>query len=501
VAEPIVRSGATERPHAEIQARAARGAGALRAMGIGAGERVTLLLRNETRFVEASFAIAMAGCAPVPVNSHWTAGEVAHVLADSGSAAVIAHSDLVEVAERAAPGLPVVEVAPAPELVAAFGLDPAATGRHPEYEAWLAAASPPDELATAAPMSVIYTSGTTGTPKGVARQPTPPELAPALAELVLSGLVLAPGTSTLVPAPLYHTAPNVHALFALRIGCELTVMPRFDAEELLALVERHRIEHIQMVPTMFSRLLALPAEVRERYDLSSLRAVVHAAAPCPPAVKRAMIDWWGPIVHEYYGGTESGIIVTADSAQWLAHPGTVGRPTMDAAVRILDPEGRALPVGEEGEVYLRPPACWPQFTYIGLPEKRAAMEREGFLTLGDAGRVDADGFLYLTDRVNDMIIAGGVNIYPVEIEQCVASLAGVADVAVFGVPDDDLGEAVAAHVELSEGAAVTEDDVRAHVARHLAAYKVPRTVVFEKLPREDTGKLFKRRLRERYAAS
>jgi long-chain acyl-CoA synthetase len=499
VAEPIVRSGATERSHAEVFERAARGAGALRAMGIAPGERVALVLRNETRFVEVSFAIGMAGCAPVPINSHWTAAEVAHVIADSSSRAIVAHADLVEVAERAAPGVPIVEIAPAPELVDAFGLDRRASGRHVEYEAWLAGASAPDELAAGAPMSVIYTSGTTGAPKGVSRSPTPPERAPDLLALLTSGLALGPESRTLVPAPLYHTAPNVHVLFAVRLGCEVTIMPRFDPEALLALVERHRIEHIQMVPTMFSRLLALPPEVRERYDLSSLRAVVHAAAPCPPDVKRAMIDWWGPIVHEYYGGTETGIVVTADSEQWLAHPGTVGYPTMDAAVRILDPEGREVAVGEEGEVFLRPPSCWPQFTYIGLPDKRAEIEREGFLTIGDIGRVDADGFLYLTDRANDMIIAGGVNIYPVEIEQCIARLPQVADAAVFGVPDADLGEAVAAHVQLAEGATLAGDAVRDHVARHLAAYKVPRIVVFEALPREDTGKLFKRRLRERYA--
>jgi long-chain acyl-CoA synthetase len=302
-----------------------------------------------------------------------------------------------------------------------------------------------------------------------------------------------------VPAPLYHSAPNVHALFAIRMGNDLTLMPRFDAEELLRLIERHRIEHVQLVPTMFHRLLALPEEVRRRYDLSSLRGAVHAAAPCPPEEKRAMIDWWGPIIGEYYGGTETGIVVHATSEQWLTHPGTVGAPVNDAALRIVGEDGEELPAGETGEIYLRPPTCWPDFTYHGRPEERSAMERDGFLTLGDVGHVDADGFLWITDRVKDMIIAGGVNIYPVEIEQCLLGLAGVRDVAVIGVPDPDLGEAIAAHVQLAEGATLTADEVRAHVGRELAGYKVPRIVAFEEeLPREDSGKLFKRRLREQH---
>jgi long-chain acyl-CoA synthetase len=276
-------------------------------------------------------------------------------------------------------------------------------------------------------------------------------------------------------------------------------MPRFDPEEFLALVQRHRIEHTQMVPTMFTRLLALPRQVRERYDLSSLEGVVHAAAPCPVATKREMIEWLGPIITEYYGGTESGIVVYCDSAEWLAHPGTVGRPMADGAVRILSPEGEELGVGEEGEVYLRPPSAWPEFTYENDPAKRASIERDGFVTLGDIGRLDTDGFLYLTDRVKDLVIAGGVNIYPVEIEQCLLTLDGVRDVAVFGVPDADKGEALAAHVEVQPGSALTADDVREHVRSRLASYKVPRTVVFDdQLPREDTGKLFKRKLREAY---
>lgn len=495
----LVRSGALERSHEELTARAARLAGGLAELGVEPGARVALLMHNEARFVEASIGIGLAGCAPVPINSHWTGREVAHVIADAGCAAVIVHSDLAAVAEAAAPeGAVIVEVEPEPEVAAAFGLDPAPTGRHVRYEDLLARSAPPAQPVTTAPMSIIYTSGTTGTPKGVLREPTPPAQAPALAQLVLQGLAFAPGMRTLIPAPLYHTAPNVHALFAVRMGCELTLMARFDPEQLLALVQAHRIEHIQMVPTMFVRLLALPAEVRASYDVSSLRSVVHAAAPCPVEVKRAMIDWWGPIIHEYYGGTEVGLVVTTDTEAWLAHPGTVGTAVGDGAVRIVDGDGRDLPAGATGEIYVRPPSCWPDFTYLNRPEQRTEIGRDGFVTLGDVGHLDADGYLHITDRIKDMIISGGVNVYPAEIEACLLGLPGVTDVAVFGIPDPDWGESIAAHIQPAPGAGLTETAVQDHVRAALAPYKVPRTIVFEDLPREDTGKLFKRRLAERY---
>lgn len=496
---PVLRSGALERPFEELAERAGRLAGGLMALGAAPGDRIALLLHNEARFVEATIGIGVAGCAPVPVNSHWTVREVAHVLADSGARVVLAHSDLVAVAEDAAPDAMIVAVEPPEEVVEAFG-PAAATGRHVEYEALVAGSAPPAAPVDAAPMSIIYTSGTTGTPKGVLRDPTPPEAAPAIAQLVLQGLAFAPGMRTLIPAPLYHTAPNVHALFAVRMGCELTVMPKFHPERLLQLVERHQIEHVQMVPTMFTRLLALPEEVRARYDVSSLRSVVHAAAPCPVEVKRAMIDWWGPIVHEYYGGTEVGLVVVTDTAAWLEHPGTVGSPVGDGAVRIVGADGQDVAAGETGEIFLRPPSCWPDFTYLNKPEQRAAIGLDDFVSLGDVGHLDADGYLHITDRIKDMIISGGVNVYPAEIESCLLALDDVVDVAVFGIPDPDWGESIAAHIQLAPGATPDEDGVRDHVRRELAGYKVPRTIVFEDLPREDTGKLFKRRLAERYAA-
>ncbi len=255
-----------------------------------------------------------------------------------------------------------------------------------------------------------------------------------------------------------------------------------------------------MVPTMFVRLLALPEEVRTGYDLSSLSWIVHAAAPCPPEVKHATIEWLGPIVAEYYGSTETGPVVFCDSEEWLAHPGTVGRPIGSAIVKVIDEEGRELPIGESGEVFVRLDV-FPDFTYEGDDEKRRAIERDGLVSCGDIGYVDADGFLYLNDRRSDMVISGGVNIYPAEIEACLLALDGVRDCAVFGIPDEEFGETLAAYVEVHEGASLGDDDVREHVRSNLASYKTPRVVEFsDSLPREDSGKIFKRRLREPYWA-
>jgi long-chain acyl-CoA synthetase len=299
---------------------------------------------------------------------------------------------------------------------------------------------------------------------------------------------------------MYHTAPNVYALAAAIRGMDMTIMRSFDAEEFLRIVEDHRPTVVQMVPTMFVRLLALSEAVRSRYDLSSLRWIVHAAAPCPPEVKRAMIQWLGPIVAEYYGGTETGPVVFCTSEEWLSHPGTVGRPIERAVVKVLDADGSELPPGESGEVYMWA-EIWPDFTYAGDEEKRRAVEREGLISCGDIGYLDVDGYLYLNDRRSDMVISGGVNIYPAEIEACLLSLQGVRDCAVFGIPDEDFGESLAAHVELQDGALLTGDAVREHVRGRLAAYKTPRVVEFsDSLPREDSGKIFKRRLREPYWA-
>ncbi|MBM7276365.1 AMP-binding protein [Gordonia rubripertincta] len=497
---PTVRCGDHVRTHDEVKVRAARLATALSELGVGHGDRYAIVMRNCVEFVEASMAGAAIGAVPVPVNWHWTRDDLHHLLSDSGSKVVIVHTDLLPGVESVLPtGVEVVEAGvPAAVAAAYLPVQPELTGRYPDLESLIDRSEPTTAPNTAPPLSVIYTSGTTGTPKGIVRQPVPPRDGQRLGQLMVEALAFGDSRSTLIPTPLYHSAPNTHAMFAVTLGLDLEIMPRFDPEGLLRLVADRRLEHIQMVPIMFSRLLKLPAEVRSDHDLSSLRSVVHAAAPCPPEIKRAMIGWFGPIIHEFYGGSETGPVVICSSGDWLEHPGTVGRPFADVEVRILD-DGVEVATGETAEIYVRPPSAWPDFTYLDNEKKRRDMESDGFLSVGDIGRVDADGFVYLSDRRNDMVNSGGVNIYPAEIESCIHALPGIGDVAVFGIPDDEYGEALACHVELVDGATVDTDDIRDHVGRHLARYKIPKVIVIDdRLPREDTGKLFKRRVKEQY---
>jgi long-chain acyl-CoA synthetase len=283
------------------------------------------------------------------------------------------------------------------------------------------------------------------------------------------------------------------------MGAEkIVLMPRFEPEALLQLIEAHRITHVQMVPTMFVRLLKLPQETRRQYDVSSLEFVVHAAAPCPREVKQAMIDWWGPIVHEYYGATEIGSVVFCTAAEWMAHPGTVGRALPGVDLRVFDEHGAECATGIPGDVYARILAG-TDFTYHGDDAKRRGAERNGLISVGDIGYLDGDGFLHLCDRRTDMVISGGVNIYPAEIEAALVQLPEVADCAVFGIPDDELGEALCACVQPAFDVTADEGAIRAQLRTRLAGYKVPKRIVFmEALPREDSGKIFKRRLREAY---
>jgi long-chain acyl-CoA synthetase len=487
---PMIRCGRVERSHAELQERAARISAGLKAIGIGGGDNVAIILANSVEFMELSAGIALAGANPVPVNWHGKSDEIGYLLDNSGSRAAFVHSDFLAAVRGSGVQVPVIVVrgnAPLP-------------GDVPEYETWLGGHEPDADPSTASVgLGMIYTSGTTGKPKGIVRDTVSPEVMMQIALSTMQRMGMGPGIATLVPAPLYHTAPNTMAVIAMKLGMDITLLDRFDAEVFLAAVERHRIQQVQMVPTMFTRLLRLPAEVRDRYDLSSLQTVVHSAAPCPQHVKRQMIDWLGPIVTEYYGGSETGPIVWCTSEEWLAHPGTVGAPADGARVRIVTADDEEAPVGEVGVVYLRPADYWPGFTYHGDDKKRREMELDGFVTVGDMGRVDADGYLYLTDRANDMVISGGVNIYPAEIEAVLYQMPEVRDCAVFGIPDEEYGESLAAHVEVGEGRVLAEEDVRSFVRERLAGFKVSKLVVVDDdLPREDSGKLFKRRIRDRY---
>jgi long-chain acyl-CoA synthetase len=395
--QPGVRCGARFSTYPELLARALRASSGLHELGIGSGDRVALLLRNSLEFLEASIATAPLGASAVPINWHWREEEIAHVLLDSGAKALVLHADLWPAIAASVPARVHVLAVPADGATADL------SERALWWPDWVAGHEPWSQPPESAPMSIIYTSGTTGRPKGVVRTPAPDHKRELAQSLIGEIFALGPDERTVIPAPMYHTAPNVYALAAAMRGLDMTLMGSFDAEQFLRIVEQQRVTVVQMVPTMFVRLLALPEHVRTRYDTSSLRWIVHAAAPCPVAVKRAMIDWLGPIIAEYYGGTETGPVVFCTSEEWLAHPGTVGRPLEGASVRILDAEGRELPAGESGEVYMWLDV-WPDFTYAGDAAKRRAVERDGLVSCGDIGYLDGDGYLYLNDRATEMVI-------------------------------------------------------------------------------------------------
>ena len=488
-----------------VDAQVRRAAAAMAADGVGPGDAVALLLRNDFAFFVASLAARWLGAYATPINWHATPDEIGYILADSGAKLLVGHDDLLAPLTGRA-GLPATVAVPTPaEIAGAYRLAPATPPAEARrWEDWLAAADAEPPAPTAAGASaMIYTSGTTGKPKGVKREPLVPERAMAQGRLFAGayGLVPQPGMVAMMTGPMYHSAPNSYGLAAFTMADTIVLQPRFDAEELLALVEKHRVTHMHMVPTMFVRLLKLPDEVKARYDLSSLVTVVHGAAPCPVDVKRRMIEWWGPVIHEYYGATETGLMTAHGSADALARPGTVGRALPGVTIRVLGEDGEALGAGAIGDVYIRSDVM-PDFTYHGRADERAAIDRSGFVTVGDIGWLDEDGYLFLCDRRRDMIISGGVNIYPAEIEAELLAMPGVRDCAVFGIPDDEFGEAVCAWIEPQAGAAPTPEGVRSALGEKLSRFKLPKVVEFaDALPREDSGKIFKRRLREPYWAA
>ncbi|MFF6791929.1 acyl-CoA synthetase [Streptomyces filamentosus] len=488
----LVAPDGEEWPAGRLLAAANRMVHGLRAAGLERGDAFAVVLPNGVEFFTAHLAATQAGFYLVPVNHHFVGVEIAWIVADSGAKVLVAHERFAEAAVAAAD-----EAGLAPSRRYAVGTVP---GFRPYAE--LLDGQPesaPGERTLGWVMN--YTSGTTGRPRGI-RRPLPgrlPEESHLGGFLGIFGIRPFDGNVHLVCSPLYHTAVLQFAAASLHIGHPLVLMDKWAPEEMLRLIDAYSCTHTHMVPTQFHRLLALPEEIRERYDVSSMRHAVHGAAPCPEHVKRAMIGWWGGCVEEYYAASEGGgAFATAE--EWLKRPGTVGRAWPISELAVLDDDGRPLPPGELGTVYMKMNTGGFQYH---KDEAKTAKSRVGdFFTVGDLGHLDEDGYLYLRDRKIDMIISGGVNIYPAEIEAALLSHPAVADAAVFGVPHADWGEEVKAVVEAAEGYAeepALAEAILAHCADRLAGFKRPKSLDFVAvMPRDPNGKLYKRRLRDPY---
>jgi acyl-CoA synthetase (AMP-forming)/AMP-acid ligase II len=477
--------------YGELYARSQRVAALLHAAGLRPGDGVALVLPNRREFLEITWGCQLSGLYYSAVNTHFTPDEVAYVVDDSEARAVFIDASMVELGSR------ILEANRGVDVHIGVGGD--LPGWLP-YEDALGTAGDAPQVSDGSEM--LYSSGTTGRPKAV-RRPLPEDGKGSWAQKVLEYSLthrygMTESSVYLSPAPLYHAAGVNYAMAVHRVGAASIVMPRFDAEAVLRVIETHRVTHAQFVPTMFVRMLKLPDAVRESYDVSSLECVIHAAAPCPVDVKHRMMKWFGPIIHEYYGGTEGFGGTTIGPEEWLAHPGSVGKPW--TPVHVVGEDGAELSVGESGELYFE---GGPAFEYFKDSHKTASVSNDrGWRSLGDMGYVDEDGYLYLTDRSTFMIVSGGVNIYPQEAENLLVMHPKLVDAAVFGVPNEEFGEEVKAVVQPAEGVAAgpeLEAELIAYCRAHLANYKCPRTVEFDpELPRDPNGKLYKRRIRERY---
>ena len=479
--------------YAELAAAADRYGRGFQALGLVPGDAVATLLPNGVTALAAYFAAIETGLYIVPVNWHQVAAEIAYILTDSGAGAFLADERFAGVAGEAAD---LAGIKNRFAVGAVPGFEPGRLGEDGSQ-------ARPAPRTHGAPM--LYTSGTSGRPKGVRRPLTglDPDDTAGMAAWFFSLFDLAPydGHVHLCGSPLYHTAVLNFATISLQLGHPVVLMDRWDPEESLRLTQAHRVTHTHTVPTQFRRLLALPAEVRARYDTSSLRAVIHSAAPCPAEVKRRMIDWLGPVIVEYYAATEGGGTVI-NAQQWLSKPGSVGLPWKGSQIKVLDPAGHEVVTGEQGLVYMKMGTS--SFSYHQDEEKTRAARAGELFTVGDIGYLDADGYLFLRDRGSDVIISGGVNIYPAEIEAELSCHPAVADVAVFGIPHDDWGEEVMAVVEPA-GEAAPGPGLTAELLEFLsgrvAKFKLPRTIDYvAELPRDPNGKLYKRRLRDPYWA-
>jgi acyl-CoA synthetase (AMP-forming)/AMP-acid ligase II len=485
--------------YAELDAAANRLARLLRAAGVEPGDHVAFCMENHPRYLEVAWGCHYAGAVYTACSSRLTSNELAYILTDCEAKVFVTSKYKADQAAEI--------VAATPNVSLRLMLDGTIDG-YESFETAVAGQSAEPLPGRIAGTDMLYSSGTTGLPKGVTKTFVSEPLettAVGVAGILQLLFGVTPDSVYLSPAPLYHAAPLRFSMSITALGGTVVVMEHFDAEEYLALVERYHVTHSQVVPTMFVRLLKLPPEVRAGYDVSSLECVIHAAAPCPVPVKQQMIEWFGPVIHEYYAGTEGNGFVYTDSTNWLAHPGTVGA-ALGCVLHIVGEDGEELPQGESGTIYFEGGA---QFEYHNDAEKtKGSRHPRGWSTLGDVGYLDADGFLYLTDRKAYMIISGGVNIYPQEAENVLVTHPKVVDVAVFGVPNDDFGEEVKAVVQPASmpaddaAADALAQELMAFCRAQLADVKCPRSIDFRaELPRHPTGKLYKRHLKDEYWAA
>ncbi|MDP9117951.1 MAG: acyl-CoA synthetase [Actinomycetota bacterium] len=484
----VVDPSGREVSYQEIAAEADAYGRGLQALGLGVGDCIVVMLPNSIELVALYFAAMECGLYIVPINWHLTGPDVAYIVEDSEAKVFIGHERFAPVAAVAAAGLP------ASARFAVGKVD----GFRPLAEL-AERGGRPDNRTQGAPM--VYTSGTTGKPKGVKRPLTGAD--PDEVPLASSGFFAIFGMKPfddnvhICGSPLYHTAVLNFVGISIQLGHTAVLMERFDAEQMLALIDKHKVTQSHMVPAQFNRFLALPEQVRAKYDVSSLRTMIHGAAPCPSEVKRAMLDWWGPVVVEYYAATEGGgASITAQ--EWLKKPGSVGKAWPYSVIKVLDDNGAEVPTGETGLVYMK--MGQSNFNYHKSEEKTRESRVGDLFTVGDIGYLDDEGYLYLCDRKSDMIISGGVNIYPAEIESELVMHPKVTDVAVFGVPDDEWGEAVKAVIQPAPGVVASDEltaEIMAFATDRLAKFKLPKHVSYlDELPRDDNGKLYKRKLRD-----
>jgi long-chain acyl-CoA synthetase len=493
VAGTTLISGARRWRAEDIDRAGRKLAGGLRDAGLSAGDSLAVLLRNDFPYFVAHRAGGYLGIDVVPVNWHLKPPEIAYILDDCDAVAVLVHADLLNTELRAVLGDRLMLVVDVPdEIAAAYGIDrkhARCPANMQDWQSWLDGAADIGDRDLQFKPPLFYTSGTTGQPKAVERG----TIAPKTAASIAARTRYAWGMNTddiraVMTGPLYHSAPNGYANMVLQFGGLLVLQPRFDARELLELIEEYAITHLHMVPIMLSRLLDLPDAQRQAYDLSSLRFVTHGGAPCPPEVKKRMIEWWGSVIHEYYAMTETGIITCSSSEEWLAHPGSVGRAAPGVTIAIRDDSGTLCPPGAAGDICIRHEGS-DGISYRNAERKTAELRRDGLLVTGDIGYLDGDGFLYISDRKTEMVLSGGVNIYPAEVEAALMAMPGVRDCAVFGRPDAEFGERVVAVIAAEHDA----EDVRDFLSERLASFKIPRDMYFvDSLPREDSGKLKKR---------